>query len=127
MLDRQGLETVRAGSRNIDATSRALRSMATKTPVQIRPALQTGARALKRFSRTLDRRIQLLDTYQPFIHDRSYDFEVRNLGEVVVYDPEWRSQTASICWEEYWTKIHLPGMRRWCFPKVESALEENAA
>ena len=72
---------------------------------------------------------ELLELFMPFVagakhifrsdhvrelHDRLKDGESQNL----VFSPE------QIVWRDYFTKVHLQGLEKWVFPKLEAELEE---
>lgn len=78
---------------------------------------------LKR-ERNLDRVEKIIELYEPFILHNDHVFEaghIEQLARALVaaeqacfgYDP------ARIDWWEYWIDIHVPALRRWCYPLME--------
>jgi long-chain acyl-CoA synthetase len=66
----------------------------------------------------------LVEVYRPYIQDLVYTFHGRNIREL--YRTLASADTARhpfrpdlIDWNEYWIKIHLPGLRRHIFPQLE--------
>ena len=79
---------------------------------------------LKRMERTLDRVENMIELFEPFIHDNDYLFEadhVRMLHAALV--PEQREifgyDAARIDWLSYWVDIHIPALRKWSYPLLE--------
>ena len=65
-------------------------------------------------------------TFRPFIVDNKYVFRADNTralfarldqgGErLLFFEPE------KIDWYDYWLKVHLPGLQKWVFPKLDEA------
>jgi thioester reductase-like protein len=79
---------------------------------------------LARQERDLVRAEKLIELYEPFILHNEHVFECENArllsaalpeGEKLAFefDPE------SIDWWNYWINIHIPALRRWCYPLME--------
>lgn len=79
---------------------------------------------LGRQERDLIRAEKLIELYEPFILHNEHVFEAENArmlsaalgpGERERFDfaPE------GIDWWEYWINIHIPALRRWCYPLME--------
>jgi thioester reductase-like protein len=77
-----------------------------------------------RQERDLIRAEKLIELYEPFILLNEHVFEAENarllsaaLGpeerELFAFEPE------SIDWWDYWINIHIPALRRWCYPLME--------
>jgi long-chain acyl-CoA synthetase len=79
---------------------------------------------LTRFERATNRVAKLIEIYEPFILHNDHVFEARNV-EILssALPPEERERfaydAASIDWKEYWIDLHVPAMRRWCYPLLE--------
>jgi long-chain acyl-CoA synthetase len=63
-------------------------------------------------------------TFRPFIVDNKYVFRADNTralfaridpGAGLVFDPP------RIDWYDYWLNVHLPGLQKWVFPKLDEA------
>lgn len=79
---------------------------------------------LARAERDLSRAEKLIELYEPFILHNEHVFECENARmlsaalvpeerELFQFDPE------SIDWWDYWINIHIPALRRWCYPLME--------
>jgi hypothetical protein len=79
---------------------------------------------LARQERDLLRAEKLIELYEPFILHNEHVFESENArllsaalspdeGALFAFDPE------SIDWWDYWINIHIPALRRWCYPLME--------
>ncbi|HVH72314.1 MAG TPA: SDR family oxidoreductase, partial [Candidatus Dormibacteraeota bacterium] len=74
--------------------------------------------------RDLIRAEKLIELYEPFILDNEHVFECENARllsaalppeERVLFDftPE------AVDWWDYWINVHIPALRRWCYPLME--------
>jgi long-chain acyl-CoA synthetase len=81
---------------------------------------------LARWERGLDRVERLIELYEPFILHNQQIFEADRVEwlsralpaaehEIFGYD------VSSIDWWDYWINIHIPGLRKWSYPLIESA------
>ena len=79
---------------------------------------------LARQERDLGRAEKLIELYEPFILHNEHVFECENARllsaalppdekHAFEFDPE------SIDWWNYWINIHIPALRRWCYPLME--------
>jgi thioester reductase-like protein len=79
---------------------------------------------LARTERDLIRAEKLIELYEPFILHNEHVFECENARllsaalppeERVLFDfaPE------AIDWWDYWINVHIPALRRWCYPLME--------
>jgi long-chain acyl-CoA synthetase len=79
---------------------------------------------LARQERDLLRAEKLIELYEPFILHNEHVFECENARllsaalspeecDLFAFDPE------SIDWWDYWINIHIPALRRWCYPLME--------
>lgn len=77
-----------------------------------------------RTERELTRAEKLIELYEPFILHNEHVFECENarllsaaLSEeergLFGYEPE------KIDWWDYWINVHIPALRRWCYPLME--------
>jgi hypothetical protein len=87
---------------------------------------------LARQERDLGRTEKLIELYEPFILHNEQVFECENArilsaalppGERAIFqfDPE------SVDWWDYWINIHIPALRRWCYPLMEGRPLESRA
>lgn len=82
---------------------------------------------LARAERNLTRAEQLIKLYEPFILHNNHVFECQHVRllsaalsskERTLFDfaPE------SIDWWDYWINVHIPALRRWCYPLMDGSL-----
>lgn len=87
-------------------------------------ALHLKKAPLARQERDLDRVGKLIELYEPFILHNEHVFESLNVQLLSAalpaeeqaafgYDPE------AIDWWDYWINIHIPALRKWCYPLIE--------
>jgi alcohol-forming fatty acyl-CoA reductase len=79
---------------------------------------------LARQERDLMRAEKLIELYEPFILHNEHVFESENARLLsATLSPEERALFAfdpeSIDWWDYWINIHIPALRRWCYPLME--------
>ena len=60
----------------------------------------------------------LMDIFQPFIHDHQQIYVTNNLRDIRVAEKELEFDPKSWTWPSYWLDVHMPGLRRWCFPVI---------
>lgn len=79
---------------------------------------------LAKAERDLGRAEKLIDLYEPFILHNQHVFECENarmLSACLAEDEKKLFDFApeKIDWWEYWINIHIPALRRWCYPLME--------
>ena len=79
---------------------------------------------LARQERDLVRAEKLIELYEPFILHNEHVFECENarlLSAALTSDerPYFEFAPESIDWWDYWINIHIPALRRWCYPLME--------
>jgi len=87
---------------------------------------------LARQERDLLRAEKLIELYEPFILHNEHVFESENARLLsAALSPEERVLFAfdpeSIDWWDYWINIHIPALRRWCYPLMEGRPLESRA
>ena len=84
---------------------------------------------LARAERDLARLEKLIELYEPFILQNEHVFEAENVNLLSQALPADEQETfgyddGGIDWWEYWINIHVPALRKWCYPLMEGrALE----
>ena len=86
--------------------------------------MHLGKPPLAKTERDLVRAQKLIELYEPFILHKEHVFECENarLLSVALDDEEKRLFDFSpekIDWWDYWINIHIPALRRWCYPLME--------
>ncbi len=79
---------------------------------------------LARAERDLIRAEKLIELYEPFILHNEHVFECENARMLSAALPtEERAlfdfAPESIDWWDYWINVHIPALRRWCYPLME--------
>jgi Male sterility protein len=80
--------------------------------------------------RDLDRAEKLIELYEPFILHNEHVFECENARLLsATLPPEERPlfqfDPQSIEWWDYWINVHIPALRRWCYPLMEGRSLES--
>ena len=94
-------------------------------------ALQFRRPPLAKAERDLERVEKLIELYEPFILHNEQVFECDNVQLLSALLPaEERHQFAYepeiIDWWDYWINIHIPALRKWCYPLIEGHALESA-
>jgi long-chain acyl-CoA synthetase len=79
---------------------------------------------LAKHERELGRAEKLIELYEPFILHNEHVFECENARLLsAALPPEERPtfefDPESVDWWDYWINIHIPALRRWCYPLME--------
>jgi thioester reductase-like protein len=79
---------------------------------------------LARQERDLGRAEKLIELYEPFILHNEHVFDCENARLLsAALPPEERPffkfDPESIDWWNYWINVHIPALRRWCYPLME--------
>ena len=87
-------------------------------------ALQFKLAPLARRERDLARLEKLIELYEPFILHNEHVFEAENVQLLSETLPPEEKESfgyhpSAIDWWEYWINIHIPALRKWCYPLIE--------
>jgi hypothetical protein len=79
---------------------------------------------LARQERDLDKVIKLVALFEPFILENDHVFEAANVERLSAYLPPDERETfaydaRSLDWWDYWINVHIPALRKWCYPLIE--------
>lgn len=66
----------------------------------------------------------VLEMFMPFTYEHYCVFECRAVDKHPVVEADFRFAPEDIEWRSYWLDIHMPGLRRWCFPEYEDKPKE---
>jgi alcohol-forming fatty acyl-CoA reductase len=92
-------------------------------------ALQFKRPPLAKAERDLERVEKLIELYEPFILHNEQVFECENVQLLSALLPtdekeQFNYEPGVIDWWDYWINIHIPALRKWCYPLIEGhALE----
>jgi long-chain acyl-CoA synthetase len=86
---------------------------------------------LARQERDLERVIKLIALFEPFILENDHVFEAANVERLSeALPPAERAQfgydARSLDWWDYWINVHIPALRKWCYPLIEGRQPEAA-
>jgi long-chain acyl-CoA synthetase len=87
---------------------------------------------LAKQERDLIRAEKLIELYEPFILHNEHVFECENARLLsAALSPEEKTvfdfAPESIDWWDYWINVHIPALRRWCYPLMEGRPLETRA
>lgn len=85
---------------------------------------------LTRRERELERVIKLINLFEPFILHNAYTFEAMNVERLSAALPPQENERfgydcRSIDWWDYWINLHIPALRKWCYPLIEGRAGET--
>jgi long-chain acyl-CoA synthetase len=84
---------------------------------------------LVRQERELEKVIKLVALFKPFILDNDHVFEAANVEMLDAALPaeeraEFGYDARSLDWWDYWINVHIPALRKWCYPLIEGRPQE---
>ncbi len=84
---------------------------------------------LARQERDLEKVIKLVALFEPFILDNDHVFEAANIERLSSGLPadervEFGYDARSLDWWDYWINVHIPALRKWCYPLIEGRPQE---
>ncbi|MGH9738858.1 MAG: SDR family oxidoreductase [Candidatus Acidiferrales bacterium] len=87
---------------------------------------------LVRQERELEKVIKLVSLFEPFILHNNHVFEAANIERLdAALPPEERDtfgyDARSVDWWDYWINVHIPALRKWCYPLIEGRAPETQA
>ncbi|MFZ0978962.1 MAG: SDR family oxidoreductase [Candidatus Acidiferrales bacterium] len=79
---------------------------------------------LARQERELEKVIKLVALFEPFILYNDHVFEAANVERLSAALPEAEREAfgydaRSLDWWDYWINVHIPALRKWCYPLIE--------
>jgi alcohol-forming fatty acyl-CoA reductase len=79
---------------------------------------------LTKRERELERVIKLINLFEPFILRNDHTFEAMNIERLsAALAPEEAAEfgydSRSLDWWDYWINVHIPALRKWCYPLIE--------
>ncbi len=84
---------------------------------------------LARQERELEKVIKLVTLFEPFILENDHVFEAANIERLSAALPpeelpEFGYDARSLDWWDYWINVHIPALRKWCYPLIEGRPQE---
>jgi hypothetical protein len=82
-----------------------------------------------RRERELEKVIKLVALFEPFILKNDHIFEAANIERLSAALPpderaEFSYDVRSLDWWDYWINVHIPALRKWCYPLIEGRAPE---
>ncbi|MCB9701600.1 MAG: SDR family oxidoreductase [Myxococcales bacterium] len=105
--------------------ARTMRELPRRWPKAIRRRAEKVAERADKIDESLDTIEHLIDLYLPFIHDNTFVFRTDNLLSYDIVEPEHRWDPKDLDWRHYWINVHIPGLRKWCYPLFEGKTPES--
>ncbi|MGA7622918.1 MAG: SDR family oxidoreductase [Candidatus Acidiferrales bacterium] len=86
-------------------------------------------RPLARQERDLDRVVKLISLFEPFILYNDHVFEAANIERLNAALPvnesaDFGYDVRALDWWDYWINVHIPALRKWCYPLIEGRQPE---
>ncbi len=118
------LETIPVSKMRYERMSIPMQKAVVSRINKVAEILHLGKPPLAKTERDLGRAEKLIRLYEPFILHNEHVFECENARllsaalppeekEMFDFSPE------TIDWWDYWINIHIPALRRWCYPLME--------
>jgi hypothetical protein len=95
----------------VKAINRTVEPFATKPP-------------LARQERELEKVIKLVSLFEPFILHNDHVFEALHIEQLSAALPpneqtDFGYDSRALDWWDYWINVHIPALRKWCYPLIE--------
>jgi hypothetical protein len=95
----------------VQAINRAVEPFASRPP-------------LARQERDLEKVIKLISLFEPFILHNDHNFEAVNVERLSAALPQseradFGYNSRALEWWDYWINVHIPALRKWCYPLIE--------
>jgi phosphoserine phosphatase len=87
---------------------------------------------LARTQRELEKVIKLISLFEPFILHNDHVFEAANIERLSAAVPQEEQagfgyDARALDWWDYWINVHIPALRKWCYPLIEGRQLEPRA
>ncbi|MGH9713910.1 MAG: SDR family oxidoreductase [Candidatus Acidiferrales bacterium] len=84
---------------------------------------------LARRERELEKVIKLISLFEPFILLNDHVFEAAHVEQLSAALPQeehadFGYDARSVDWWDYWINVHIPALRKWCYPLIEGRQPE---
>ncbi len=118
------LETIPVSKLRYERMSIPMQKAVVSRINKVATSLHMGKPPLAKTERDLVRAEKLIELYEPFILHNEHVFECENARLLsAALSPEERAvfdfSPETIDWWDYWINIHIPALRRWCYPLME--------
>lgn len=118
------LETIPVSKQRYERLSIPMQKAVVSKINKAATTLHIGKPPLAKTERDLVRAEKLIELYEPFILHNQHVFESENARLLSAALPEEEKALfdfapENIDWWDYWINIHIPALRRWCYPLME--------
>ena len=118
------LETIPVSKLRYERMSIPMQKAVVSRINKVATTMHIGKTPLAKVERDLGRAEKLIELYEPFILHNEHVFECENARLLsAALSPEERAMfdfsPETIDWWDYWINIHIPALRRWCYPLME--------
>jgi thioester reductase-like protein len=118
------LETIPVSKLRYERMSIPMQKAVVSRINKVATTMHMGKPPLAKVERDLGRAEKLIELYEPFILHNEHVFECENARLLsAALSPEERAMfdfsPETIDWWDYWINIHIPALRRWCYPLME--------
>ncbi|MGB7845653.1 MAG: SDR family oxidoreductase [Candidatus Acidiferrum sp.] len=118
------LETIPVSKLRYERLSIPMQKAVVSRINKVAATLHLGKPPLAKTERDLVRAEKLIELYEPFILHNQHVFECENarlLSAALPVEERGLFDFApeKIDWWDYWINIHIPALRRWCYPLME--------
>ncbi len=118
------LETIPVSKQRYERMSIPMQKAVVSRINKAAASLNMGKPPLAKAERDLVRAEKLIELYEPFILHNEHVFECENARVLSAALPEderkmFDFSPETIDWWDYWINIHIPALRRWCYPLME--------
>lgn len=98
--------------------------MPEKIPSEVREWADDLSKETESGVRKLRQIEDVLELFMPFTYEHYCVFECRAIDRHPAVEKEFEFAPETIEWRSYWLDVHMPGVRRWCFPEYEDKPKE---
>jgi long-chain acyl-CoA synthetase len=118
------LETIPVSKQRYERLSIPMQKAVVSRINRVAATLNISKPPLAKTERDLVRAEKLIELYEPFILHNQHVFECENARLLsAALPPEEKAlfdfAPEKIDWWDYWINIHIPALRRWCYPLME--------
>jgi long-chain acyl-CoA synthetase len=105
--------------------AKLMRDLPARWPEAVHKRARKAADRADELDGDLDTIEHLIDLYLPFIYENDFVFETNNLLKYEIPEEAFRFDPKALDWRKYWIDVHIPGLRKWCYPLFEGKTPEN--
>jgi long-chain acyl-CoA synthetase len=102
-----------------------MRDLPSRWPKMVHRGAKKVADKIDKIDDNLDTIERLIDLYLPFIYENHFIFTTDNLLKYDVVEEPFRFDPTALNWRTYWINVHIPGLRKWCYPLFEGRTPEQ--